>query len=135
LFTRHKRRRAIAEWLPALLAKHPEETIEVAWDNAHTPGDDEIDAVVRSAAGRLVVLYLPPSSPWLHPIEMRWRHVRREVTPCALFESLKALVAAAEDFFARSHRCPERILSIIGAITTNLSACTELDFIHFSECE
>ena len=35
---------------------------------------------VRAAAGRLVLLYLPTYSPWLNPIEMLWRHFRREVT-------------------------------------------------------
>ena len=42
--------------------------------------DDEVEAVVRAAAGRLVLLYLPTYSPWLNPIEMLWRHFRREVT-------------------------------------------------------
>jgi len=42
-----------------------------------------------------VLLYLPTYSPWLNPIEMLWRHFRREVTHCELFESVKALIAAA----------------------------------------
>jgi putative transposase len=124
VFKTHKRRREIALLLHALLAQHPTETVYVAWDNATTHADDEIEAVVRSAAGRLVLLYLPTYSPWLNPIEMLWRHFRREVTHCELFESLKALIAAAQDFFARYNRCPERILSIIGAIPKNLSVCT-----------
>ncbi len=66
--------------LEALLAKHPTGTVYVAWDNASTHEDDEVEAVVRAAAGRLVLLYLPTYSPWLNPIEMLWRHFRREVT-------------------------------------------------------
>lgn len=124
LFKPHKRRCEIAALLQALLEKHPTETVYVAWDNATTHADDDVEAVVRSAAGRLVLLYLPTYSPWLNPIEMLWRHFRREVTHCELFESVKALVAAAQDFFARSNRCPERMLSIIGAIPKNLSVCT-----------
>jgi transposase len=110
--------------LQALLEKHATETVYVAWDNATTHADDDVEAVVRSAAGRLVFLYLPTYSPWLNPIEMLWRHFRREVTHCELFESVKALVAAAQDFFARYNQCPERMLSIIGAIPKNLSVCT-----------
>jgi putative transposase len=120
----HKRRREIAALLYTLLEKHPAETVYVAWDNASTHEDDEIEAVVRSAAGGLVLLYLPTYSPWLNPMEMLWRHFRREVTHCELFESLKALIAAAQDFFSRYNRCPERILSIIGAIPKDLSVCT-----------
>jgi putative transposase len=114
-FQRRKRRQEIAQLLEALVEKHPTGTIYVAWDNANTHEDDDIDAVVQAAQGRLVLLYLPTYSPWLNPIEMLWRHFRREVTHCELFESMQALLAASQDFFARYNRCPEKILSVIGS--------------------
>ena len=70
-FELQKRRREIAHLLSALLEKHPTGTIYVAWDNVNTHEDDEVEEVIRGAAGRLVLLYLPTSSPWLNPIEMR----------------------------------------------------------------
>ena len=85
LFRRRKRRREVAQLLEALLERHPTGTIYVAWDNASTPEDDEVDDVVRAAAGRLVLPYLPTHSPWRNPIEMLWRHFRREVPHCELF--------------------------------------------------
>lgn len=115
LFRKRKRRREIAELLQRLLDKHPTGTIYVAWDNASTHEDDEVEAVVRAAAGRLVLLYLPTYSPWLNPIEMLWRHFRREVTHCELFETVKALLAAARDFFDRFNLCRHQVLSIIGS--------------------
>ncbi len=115
---RRKRRLETAELLQALLDRHPSGTVYVAWDNASTHADDEIEAVVRVAAGRLVLLYLPTYSPWLNPIEMLWRHMRREVTHCELFETMAALVTAAYDFFARYNQTPDRVLSIIGAQPT-----------------
>lgn len=124
LFRRHKRRREIAELLQVLLERHPGQTVYVAWDNANTHEDEDVDAVVRGAAGRLVLLYLPTYSPWLNPIEMLWRHFRREVTHCELFENVKALVRAAQEFFIRSNQQPQRVLSIIGATPKNLSVCT-----------
>jgi putative transposase len=111
-----KRRREIAEFLQLLLDKHPEQTIYVAWDNASIHADDEVEAVVRGAAGRLVLLYLPTYSPWLNPIEMLWRHYRREVTHCELFVSVNHLVAATLDFFQRCNTQPATVRSIIGAI-------------------
>ena len=114
-FGRRKRRREVAKLLEALVARHPTGSIYVAWDNADTHQDDEVEAVMRAAAGRLILLYLPTSSPWLNPIEMLWRHFRREVTHCELFASVKALLMAAADFFARYNREPQRMLSIIGA--------------------
>jgi len=114
-FQLHKRRKEIAQLLEALLEKHPTGTIYVAWDNATTHEDDEVEEVVRGAAGRLVLLYLPTYSPWLNPIEMLWRHFRREVTHCELFETKQALLAAARDFFDRYNQCPQKLLSVIGS--------------------
>jgi putative transposase len=87
----------------------------VAWDHADTRADDEVEAVVRAAAGRLVLLYLPTYSPWLNPIEMLWRQFRREVTHCEFFDSLEALLKAAQAFFDRYNQGPHSVLSIIGA--------------------
>ena len=87
-------------------------------DNASTHQDDEVEAVLRAAAGRLILLYLPTYSPWLNPIEMLWRQFRREVTHCELFESVKALLVAAQAFFDRYNQKPDEVLSIIGANAT-----------------
>ncbi len=114
---KHKRRQDIAQLLTQLLLKHPTETIFVAWDNCNTHQDNEVEAVVRGAAGRLILLYLPTYSPWLNPIEMLWRHFRREVTHCELFISMKHLIAATHDFFDRHNQTPDKILSVIGAIS------------------
>jgi hypothetical protein len=113
IFRKHKRRREIAELLQMLVDKHPTGTIYIAWDNATTHQDDEVEAVVRAAAGRLVLLYLPTYSPWLNPIEMLWRHFCREVTHCELFETVPALLTAARDFFDRYNQMPDKVLSIV----------------------
>ena len=57
-----------------------------------------------------MLLYLPTYSPWLNPIEMLWRHFRREVTHCESFESVNALIGATYEFFERYIRCPWRAL-------------------------
>jgi putative transposase len=115
LVRKRKRWKEIAELLEALLEKHPDDTIYVTWDNANTHQDDEVEAVVRGAAGRLILLYLPTYSPWLNPIEMLWRYFRREVTHCELFENIKALISATNDFFSKCNQHPEKLLSVIGA--------------------
>ena len=105
----------IAELLQKLLDIHPTETIYVVWDNATTHQDDAIEALLRAAAGRLVLLYLPTYSPWLNPIEMLWRHLRRVVTHCELFETMQALHQAVLDFFTRCNAGEYDVRSIIGA--------------------
>ncbi len=47
LFRSRKRRPEVAELLQALVDKHPIGTIYVAWDNADTHEDDQVEAVVR----------------------------------------------------------------------------------------
>ena len=111
----HKRGHGIIELLQALLDKHPHETAYAAWDNVSAQEDDEIEAVVRSAVGRLVLLYLPSYSPWLNPTEMLWQHFRRQVTHCELLESIQALTAATLAFFRHCNAQSVRVLSIIGS--------------------
>jgi putative transposase len=67
LFRRRKRRQEVAEQLQALVDKHPTGTIYVTWDHADTHADDEVEAVVRAAAGRLVLLVLADLQPLAQP--------------------------------------------------------------------
>ena len=94
---------------------HPRETVHVAWDNASTHEDEEVEATVRGAAGRLVLLCLPTYSPGLSPIEVPWRHYRREATHGEPFDSVDAPLRATAAFFDRCNRTPGRVHSIIGA--------------------
>jgi transposase len=103
------------------VGKHPTGTIDVAWDTASMHEDDDVEDVVRAAAGRLVLLYLPTYSPWLNPIEMLWRHVRREVTHGEFFETKPALLAAAQQCFERFTQGPQQILSVIGSNAKKVS--------------
>jgi transposase len=115
LCRRRQRRQEVAELLQAVIDRHPTGTISMAWDNADTHADHEVEAGVRAAAGRLVLRYLPTYSPWLNPIELLWRQFRREVTHGERFASLDALLKAAHAFFDRYNQRTERVLSIIGA--------------------
>ena len=124
IIRKRKRREQIAELLLQLLERHPTQTVYVAWDNANTHSGGEIVAVIRVAAGRLILLYLPTYSPWLNPIEMLWRHWRREVTHCESFESIKKLIDATHSFFMRYSQMPEKMLSIIGATRQVFFECT-----------
>jgi transposase len=117
MIQKRKKREQIAQ----LLVSHPSQRGYVAWDNADTHSGGKVDEVVRAAAGRLMLLYLPTYSPWLNPIEMLWRHFRREVTHCELFASVKELLQATTNFFDRYNNMKEKILAIIGALPTELN--------------
>jgi len=115
LCRRRTRRREVAERLQAVVDRHPTGTIAIAWDHADTHCDEAVEAIVRAAAGRWVLLYLPTYSSWLNPMEMLWRQCRREVTHGELFASLAALLKAAHAVIDRYNQYPPCVLSIIGA--------------------
>jgi DDE superfamily endonuclease len=115
LCRRRQCRREGAERVQALVDTPPTGPIAVAWDHAVPQVDEAIAARVRAAAGRLVLLYWATYSPWLHPIERRWRPFRREVTHGALLASLDALLKAAHAGVDRDNQSPDRVLSIIEA--------------------
>jgi transposase len=109
----HKCKDDIGVFLRALLARHETGTIYLAWDNATTHFGGDIEAVLKEAEGRLVLLYLPTYSPWLNPIEKLWWDMRYNVTHCELFATIDDLEAAFHDYFATTPR--ETVRSIIGS--------------------
>ena len=70
--------------------------------------------VLERYADRLEVCELPTYAPQLNVIELLWKHLRRKVTHNYLFESVAALVAAVEQFFAELDHQPATVLSVIG---------------------
>jgi hypothetical protein len=106
-------------WLPTLRAMWSPKGQQVM---IKTPGHQQTSygiGAVNYYTGETVVqfqqLYLPTYSPWLNPIEMLWRHFRREVTHCELFQTMQALLTAAQDCFDRFNQFPGKILSVIGS--------------------
>jgi putative transposase len=114
IFRKRKKREQIAELVSLLLKRHPDKMIFIAWDNVHTHKYGIIQKMASQYAERLKLLYLPTYSPWLNPIEMLWRHYRREVTHCELFESVEKLIGASIQFFKKYNQTPNKTLSIIG---------------------
>jgi hypothetical protein len=53
LVRKRKRRMEMAEFLRALIAEHPDETVYLVWDNVSTHQGPEVDEVLREADGRL----------------------------------------------------------------------------------
>ena len=47
---------------------------------------------------------------------MLWRHFRREVTHCELFNTVDTLLDATREFFDRYNQRPGGVRSIIGAL-------------------
>jgi hypothetical protein len=63
-------------------------------------------------------------NPCLNPIEMLWRHFRREVPHCDLYEAVKVLIETAYDLFRRYNRTRKRSCRSLGFIHHNFCDCT-----------
>ena len=59
---------------------------------------------------RMTLIFLPPYSPDLNPIEQVWRITRREVTHNRYFPNAQALESTLDGYFA-THRQPNRKLA------------------------
>ncbi len=70
--------------------------------------------VLERYADRLTLCELPTYAPQLNVIELLWKYLRRKVTHNHLFESVTALVAAVDQFFADLDRQRATVLSVIG---------------------
>jgi len=92
--------------------------VYVVWDNASTHENEEVEALLRGAAGRLLLLCLPTHSQRLNPIEMLWHQFRREVKHYELFDSLQDLLTASRAFFDRCNKTPDKARTVAGAHRT-----------------
>lgn len=92
-------------------------------DNYIIHKSKQTQAMLDQHRSWLEVFYLPTYSPHLNPIEWLWRYLHRRVTHNHLFESVQDLLAAVEQFFAEMSKCPERVLSVIGATAVPENLC------------
>jgi hypothetical protein len=94
----------------------------VAWDNADTHEDDEVEEVVRARAGApgfAVFTHLQPVVESHRDAVEAFSAGSDEIRE--LFETKQALLAAAQEFFERYNQSPEQILSVIGSKAQKVS--------------
>jgi len=72
-FHERKRRRKIVQLFEVLVGKHSRGMIYVAWDNASTHEDIEVEVVLQVAACIWFCCICRPVAAFLNPIEMVWR--------------------------------------------------------------
>lgn len=65
-------------------------------------------------AGRLVLVFQPPYSPELQPVERLWRHWRPNVTHNHSCDGIEELVSDSNAFLGALASAPETVLSVIG---------------------
>lgn len=94
-------RSAYLEWL--LTEVYPHQQLVLVLDNASFHHSAAIQAALSCFEQRVLVLWLPPYSPDLNPIERFWKHLK--ATACAnhLYACLDQLLPTVRDFIDAHH--------------------------------
>jgi transposase len=88
-----------AHFLRHLLVCYPGNQLLVIHDRGTQHKGGQIEAVVREAAGQLVLKPQPAYSPELNPQERIWKWLRRVVTHNHWFDTLREEIDAVRNFF------------------------------------
>lgn len=79
-------------YLEELLKEYPGRDILIIMDQAGWHKAKEL-----KVPESITLMFLPPYSPELNPVEKLWKWLRKEVTHNSLFETLEALMDALEN--------------------------------------
>jgi transposase len=102
----------IIEFLRVLEASEPEkEKIYLICDNAGYHKSKKVKEHLRNS--KIELIYLPPYSPNLNPIERLWKYMHRIVSNNKWYEDFKNFSDAIDRFFAEIPRHKEKLRSLI----------------------
>jgi transposase len=89
---------AYLEWL--LTEVYPHQQVVLVLDNASFHRSAAVQAALTCFEERVLVLWLPPYSPDLNPIERFWKHLKATVCANHLYASIEQLLQSVRDFIA-----------------------------------
>jgi len=112
--------RAMNMFLREVADRHPNDFILMVMDSA---GWHKAKAL--AIPENMHILYLPPYSPELNPVEHLWDHIREKEFPNKVFRTMDMLEDTLMQGLAKMENNPARVKSITGwpwIITVNLNA-------------
>ena len=97
-----------------LLIRHyaSKEKIIVVLDNARAHHATTVQEFAKIHEEKLELMFLPPYSPRLNPIERVWRKLRKAVTHNHFFETFEKFLRAIARFFVKFKKLPKKIRSL-----------------------
>jgi len=94
-------------FLQAVLAKYPNQKIVMVLDNARIHHANLIQPFLDEHKAVLELVFLPPYSPKLNPIEGLWGWLKHDIINNVFFKSVKEIAAAVQEFIEEINRHPE----------------------------
>jgi len=102
-------------FLRGLLEKYPKRSLHVVLDNAPAHHAKVVAKFVKKQGGLLELLYLPPYSPKLNPIEKFWGFLRYSVTHNTFYETFDAFEVAILEFLREFKEPNQKIFDLCNA--------------------
>lgn len=88
------------------------EKIIVVLDNARAHHAKAVQEFLKKYEGKIELMFLPPYSPRLNPIERVWKKMRKAVTHNHFFETFQKFLQAIVRFFSKFKKCSKKIRSL-----------------------
>ena len=89
-------------FLEGLLARYPEaRKLIIVLDNARAHHSKELDPFLEAHKDRLELVFLPPYSPDLNPMEWFWKFLRKKITHNTFFGTFKEFKRALIKFIIK----------------------------------
>jgi transposase len=107
---------AFLGFLQKLLARYTDKFIVLILDNARIHHAKLLRPFLEQNQHRLFLLFLPPYSPELNPIEKLWRWLKDMVIANRFHKDESEIRSSVSDFLEFIHSCPEKVLSRIGCL-------------------
>jgi len=99
-------------FLEGLLARYPpSKSLIIVLDNARVHHAKQLSLFLEHNEDRLELLYLPPYSPDLNPMEWCWKFMRKEVTHNTFFTNFESLKREIAKFVLKHKRSSSEIQS------------------------
>lgn len=97
-FKKDSKTESVCQFLEKIRKKNPGKEIVVILDNFRSHWAKKTREVADNLG--IVLIFLPPYSPDLNPIEFIWKSIKREISPL-LIETIEQLKCVIRDMFNR----------------------------------
>ncbi|MFT9848085.1 IS630 family transposase [Aneurinibacillus sp. REN35] len=103
-------------FLKELVARYADKSIVLILDNARIHHAKLLHPFLKQHRHRLFLLFLPPYSPELNPIEKLWRWLKDMVIVNRFHKNESEIRSSVSDFLTFIQSCPEKVLARIGCL-------------------
>jgi transposase len=101
-------------FLEFVLKEYEGKFVVMVTDNARIHRSEKVQGFLRQNAGRILLMYLPPYSPNLNPIERLWKWLKQQVIANVFHPTKASIEEAVGAFLSEIAQMPQAVLRRLG---------------------